>query len=102
MLKKTRREFLCDAGLGAGAVLLVGSSWGCKKSANCDDVSGLSDAQKAVRKGLQYVGQSNVAGKNCANCKLYNKPAAEGQCGGCQLFEGPVAAAGYCTGWQEA
>ena len=38
----------------------------------------------------------------CSNCRFYNVPAGGSPCGGCQLFQGPVAPEGYCTSWAAA
>ena len=103
-LQLGRRDFFKHAsGIGLG---IVGSAlfFGCKKgssgAAACNDLSGLSDAQQAVRKGLQYTTKSAEAGKNCGNCKLLKPAEKPGTCAGCTLFQGPVELAGYCIGWQ--
>ena len=95
----SRRDFLGKGSAFAGSVALVLPS-ACSKKPNCSDLSGLTEAEKATRKALKYVEQSNDAKKNCANCSLYKPPAAEGQCGTCTLLKGPVVPAGNCTGWQ--
>ena len=102
-MKNERRDFLRQGlyivGTFVGGSLLLS----CKssKSKKCDDLSGINKTQLQIRKGLNYVDSSNVAGKNCENCKLYKQPQAGKSCGGCILFAGPVAPAGYCTGWQK-
>jgi hypothetical protein len=45
------------------------------------------------------VAQTPDKTKNCANCRFYNAPAQEGECGGCQLFAGKVHPNGYCQSW---
>ncbi|HKL88921.1 MAG TPA: high-potential iron-sulfur protein [Salinibacter sp.] len=121
----TRRRFLQSIGVagvvGASGSLLAacgggddsggGDSGGSAESssktasADCTDISMLSDAQKKQRsqmvKSLQYVEETPEADKNCANCQLYQKGAYEG-CGGCQLFPGPVTENGYCNSWAPA
>ena len=62
----------------------------------CNDLTGLSDADKAVRKSLGYVDVSADAAKNCANCALFK---AGSPCGTCTAVKGPIAAKGYCTAW---
>ena len=50
-------------------------------------------------KALKYIAASNVAGKNCASCALY-QGKADSAAGGCSLFAGKqVAAKGYCSAW---
>lgn len=75
-------------------------------SADCSDLSSLSDAEKKQRsqmvKSLQYVEESPEANKNCANCQLYVAEDYGEGCGGCTLFPGPVAAQGYCNSWAQA
>lgn len=75
-------------------------------SADCSDLSGLSDSKKKQRsqmvKSLQYVEESPEEGKHCGNCQLYVKSEYGDGCGGCNLFPGPVAKGGYCTSWAPA
>jgi hypothetical protein len=122
----TRRRFLQSLGI-AGAVGASGSllaacggsddsggdgqgggeaSSSTTASADCSDLSGLSDSEKKQResmvKSLQYVEESPEDNKNCANCQLYQEEKYGEGCGGCQLFPGPVAAEGYCTSWAAA
>ena len=127
----SRRRFLQSVGVagvvGAGSSLLAAcgggssdsgsssnssggesSSGGGTKtaSADCSDVSSLSDAQKKQRsqmvESLQYVEETPNAEKNCANCSLYIEGDYGEGCGGCQLFPGAVAANGYCNSWAPA
>ncbi len=112
--KLNRRQFFERAAV-IGAAVTGASAFlsGCKKSdggggassstkkkepkADCSDLSGLSEQQKAQRKSLNYVDQTPKAEKNCANCKLFKK---EGPCNKCTVVPGPIAAKGYCTAWQ--
>ncbi len=49
---------------------------------------------------LQYVGQSQKQGQNCANCLFYT--AEGGGQGKCQLFaRGLVAENGWCASWTQ-
>lgn len=118
----TRRRFLQSLGMatvvGASGSLLAACGGGSDSdggenasssttaSADCSDLSGLSDADKKQRsqmvKSLQYVEESPKDNKNCANCQLYQKEKYGDGCGGCQLFPGPVAAEGYCNSWAAA
>ncbi|MEL6178713.1 MAG: high-potential iron-sulfur protein [Myxococcota bacterium] len=65
----------------------------------CNDLAGLSDADKATRTNYKYVANSPEAAKNCANCALYQAPKDGAACGGCTLVKGPIAPKGYCTLW---
>ncbi|WP_263787905.1 high-potential iron-sulfur protein [Salinibacter grassmerensis] len=117
----SRRQFLRSLGLagaiGASGTLLLacgGSSDGsgdgagadgepATASADCSDLSSLSDTQKQRRKqqvnALNYVEESPEPNKNCANCQLYQQEKYGSGYGGCQLFPGPVAGEGYCSSW---
>jgi hypothetical protein len=65
----------------------------------CNDVTGLTEAEVQMRQTLAYVDASPHADKLCSNCQLYI-PAEEGApCGGCQIIKGPIAPGGYCTSW---
>jgi hypothetical protein len=124
----SRRRFLHSLGLagalGAGSTLVAACGGGSDGSgggnggaedasgsatggstapADCSDLSSLSEAQTQQRtqmvKSLNYVEESPEVDKNCANCQLYQQEKYGSGCGGCQLFPGPVAAAGYCDSW---
>jgi len=81
----------------------AGDTGSATASADCSDLSGLSDAEKQQRKqmvkSLNYVKESPKEKKNCANCQLYQQEKYSSGCGGCQLFPGPVNAKGYCDSW---
>ena len=110
----SRRKFILKSGF-AGVVFLAGglawSSCEQKKVVEekkpdavnnvdpCNDLSGVSEADIALRQKLGYVKESPIADNQCANCNLYLPPAAGAACGRCMLFKGPVYAAGYCTYW---
>ncbi len=55
-------------------------------------------ASTQMRTALQYKPASDQEGKNCSNCAQF-KPGEYGDCGGCQLFTGPVQNNGYCLSW---
>lgn len=103
-----RRDFLLKS-LGAAAFIgltavgsgVITSCGGGEKpaGADCNDLSGLSADDKKLRENFKYVTNSTEAGKNCLNCQFYKAPASEAECGGCQLFKGPVMKDGYCMSW---
>jgi hypothetical protein len=88
---------------GDGGSSTEGEAGSATASADCSDLSGLSDAQRKQREqmvgSLNYVEESPQAEKNCANCSLYQQEKYGSGCGGCQLFPGPVNAQGYCDSW---
>jgi hypothetical protein len=98
----SRREYLQGSCSFAVTVLALGAA-ACSKqpaqSAACTDTSQLSDADRQNRAALAYVDVSTVTGRTCANCSVYIEPRASGECGGCQIINGPISAAGYCTAW---
>lgn len=122
----SRRDFLLKvsalglAGVGASAFLSgcggesdsgsgsASQSAGGNATANanlrCDDVSSLSAGERERRnaqiEALEYVTETPNPEKNCANCLFYQQPAQGKECGGCQLFPGPVHPNGYCKTWQ--
>lgn len=104
----SRRHFLQSLGIaglaGASGTLLV--ACGSDESDSCSDLSDLSAQEKKQRanmvSNLEYVEESPHDDQDCANCQLYLEEEYEGNCGGCQLFPGPVAAEGYCNSWAPA
>lgn len=67
--------------------------------ADCNDLSGVSEADLKQRESLGYVAASTEPGKNCLNCRFYQPGSQPNGCGGCQLFKGPVNEQGYCKSW---
>jgi hypothetical protein len=65
----------------------------------CSDTTGLTETDLQMRTNLKYVKVSTEEGKNCANCKFYLADQFGEQCGGCQLFKGPVHPEGNCSSW---
>lgn len=65
----------------------------------CDDLSGLSGEELAVRTKLGYVEETPLPDNHCGNCNLYLPPKEGRKCGGCMLFKGPVFSDAYCTYW---
>ncbi len=94
-------------GSGSGGGQTESGGGPATASADCGDLSQLTDAQKQQRaqmaKSLNYVEETPNENQYCSNCQLYQSPAQEettgSECGGCQLFPGPVTANGYCTSW---
>jgi hypothetical protein len=57
------------------------------------------DAQsQQMRTNLQYVEQTQQEGKMCSNCAQYVADEY-GDCGGCNVFDGPVQPNGHCLSW---
>ena len=98
-----RREFLTRLGIGAltvgavSALAACGKKEGVDAAVACNDISGLSEGEKATRESLKYVDASPDASKLCKGCQQFVEPAAGAACGGCKIIKGPIAAPGYCT-----
>ena len=91
-----RREFLVA---GAAAAAVLPGALLAAKPARADGhlVTDIA-ANAPMVAALQYVNESTIADKNCANCQLYT--AGDGDNGKCQLFpNGLVKASGYCASW---
>ncbi len=65
----------------------------------CDDLSGLTEQEIAMREQLQYVAQSEKENQVCTNCRFWQPTEQEGTCGGCQLIKGPIHPNGWCASW---
>lgn len=70
-----------------------------KAAEPCGDYTGLTETDLTMRTNLKYVAKSTEEGKNCLNCKFYLVDESSTECGGCQLFKGPVAPEGNCASW---
>ena len=88
-MKNSRRQFMILSAAGACTLALNGK-------VQAQAMVSESDPQA---KALKYVAVSDVAGKNCANCALY-QGAAGSAAGGCALFAGKqVSAKAHCSAW---
>ena len=110
-----RRDFLFKSCVPMiGIAVLGGLFSGCKKSAEdktadtpkadkdpCNDLSQLTEEEKAIRKELEYVAESPYPEKVCDNCAVWIKPEEGKVCGGCEIMAGPVHPKGYCASWIE-
>ena len=90
-VRLTRRHLV----LLSGAVLA-----GCKDASpparGCE--TPIDDASRELRRQLAYVEQTAQETQRCDNCNKYVANQFQA-CGGCLLFSGPVAPAGYCQSW---
>ena len=68
-------------------------------TADCNDLSGLSEVEVKQRESVGYVAASTEADKNCANCRFMQAGTQANGCNGCQLFKGPIVPEGYCKSW---
>lgn len=119
MSNMSRKEFLRTLGFGFATVAGISAINSCggsdKKSDNtpkmpepvkknvgpCEDLSSLEESQKAIRDTFKYVTKSPNPEQVCTNCNFFKEPEAGSECGGCQLFTGPVTNEGYCSQWAQ-
>ena len=73
---------------------------GCKKAElSCEDATGLSEEDAALRSSLEYRDRSpHGETKNCESCAFY-AAGNKDECGGCTLVKGPIHPQGYCNSW---
>lgn len=93
------------AGLAAcgGGTDTGGTEGGEAAALACDDVSALTEDEKATRTSLAYVELSTTEGKECTNCQQFQPDAANaaGACGKCLVVPGSINPKGYCSSWTE-
>jgi hypothetical protein len=92
-LSTTRRTLLAIA-LGAPAAALALPAAAADV---CVDLDALPSGQRSMRQALNFKLVSDDPGKQCGGCAFYT--AAQGDCGKCQIFSGPVPAKGRCDSW---
>lgn len=96
----SRRRFLAATGAALGlSPILAACGGGDVTAASCEGYDQLTPEQLQARQNLNYVDVSVTPGQRCDNCRFYNAPEGGSPCGGCQLFAGPVAPAGWCSSW---
>lgn len=94
-----RRRFLGAVGALALVPLAAGCGGGDVTAASCEGYDALTEQDLQTRAALNYVDDSPNPSQFCTNCRLFNRPAGGSECGGCQLFAGPVAPGGWCSSW---
>lgn len=68
-------------------------------AAQCEGYDALTEQDLQIRQTLGYVDDTPNPDQHCSNCRFYTQPAGGSPCGGCTLFQGPVAPGGYCNSW---
>lgn len=98
-----RRQFVVAATAALGFIPLLSACGGGgsapETASACPGYDTLTPEQLQARQALNYVDKTPQPEKHCGNCRFFNKDASSETCGGCQLFQGPVVAQGYCTAW---
>lgn len=85
---------------GAG-LIATASVLGCSRAPaafSCVQESGLSEAERAVRRSLMYVDTAQAPERSCERCVQYVPPPAAG-CGRCNIMKGPAHPQGTCLGF---
>ena len=95
----TRRRFLASTAALVGLAPLASACGEAATAATCPGYDALTPQDLQSRAALQYADQSPKPAELCTNCRFYNAPAGGSPCGGCQLFQGPVAPQGWCKSW---
>jgi len=67
----------------------------------CTDTAGLEAAALATRESQAYSDSSTNAEQTCSACRFYTAGQA-GQCGSCQVVQGPIHPDGTCNLWAAA
>jgi hypothetical protein len=67
----------------------------------CTDTSGLAAAAVATRESQAYTDTSTNPQQKCSGCRFFTAGAA-GQCGTCQVVQGPIHPDGNCNLWAAA
>ena len=68
-------------------------------AADCNDLSGVAEADLKQRESVGYVTKSADPEKYCGNCRFMQLGTQANGCNGCQLFKGPVNPEGNCKSW---
>ena len=95
-----RRQFVLASAAALGLAPLLSACGGGSEptaASECPGYDVLTPDQLQTRQALGYVDVTPQPEKRCDNCRFYNRTG--GACGGCQLFQGPVLAQGYCNSW---
>jgi hypothetical protein len=92
-----RREALRHLAVFSAAAVVPGFLVSaCSKKPSCEDVTGLSPADLAVRRDTAvYVEVSADPAKKCSGCAQY-EPKGPDACGGCKVVKGPINPEGSC------
>jgi hypothetical protein len=92
--RATTRRGLLMLALGAPAAAYAASA---AAQGACVDLDALPSGQKSMRAALNFKLASDDPARRCGGCAFYT--AAQGDCGKCAIFSGPVPAQGRCDSW---
>lgn len=91
-----RRQALRHLAILSASVVVPGFLVACSKKPSCEDVTGISPADLAIRQQTAaYVEVATDAAKKCSACVQY-QPAGPDACGACKVVKGPINPEGGC------
>jgi hypothetical protein len=92
-----RRRLLIGT-TACGVTLTIGACKSDQQSA-CANPEKMSPSEKSLRVAQHYVEQSPDPAKVCGGCGFFSAAEGAGDCGRCQIFNGPANAKGHCESW---
>jgi hypothetical protein len=98
----TRRNLVFGA-LEIGVAVGLGFATGCGalgRKLSCNELSGLSDAERAARDRAEYLDQTVDPARRCDKCQHFHSAFGTLACGECTQLQGPVNPAGCCDRWE--
>jgi hypothetical protein len=91
-----RRQALRHLAVLSAAAVVPGFLVACSKKPSCEDVTGLSPADLAIRRDTAaYVEAATDPTKKCDACVQY-AAAGPDACGTCKVVKGPINPGGGC------
>jgi hypothetical protein len=98
LTRRTTLKVLLAVPLATGVLSACGKK---TEPDSCQDVAGLSDADKATRTSLSYTDRAPEKDRHCSVCTYWQPAKDPAECGGCTLVKGPIHPNGFCTAYQK-
>ncbi len=97
----TRRQLLAQAAKLVLVAAPLGLGLGCRGSASCIDPDLLTTSDASLRASLNFTDHSPIGPeKDCLGCAFFHAVSQDsGDCGRCEIIQGPVNPRGYCVSW---
>ncbi|MDX2144552.1 MAG: high-potential iron-sulfur protein [Rhodospirillaceae bacterium] len=102
MTQFSRRRLLTGGLEMSAATVAVAALAACDQGPKVEACAGpnnLTFSENSLRQASHYVEQAPDPAKNCTGCGFFTADPAGGRCGKCEIFLGPVNAAGHCDSW---
>jgi hypothetical protein len=93
----TRRQLLQGATLLPLTWVALVSGCADNGTSYCADPELLGPGEAQMRKTLKYLEISTDDKQQCTGCQFFSAPS--NNCGHCELLDGAVNTAGFCTSW---